>query len=204
LDISASLFWSALACQRFVCLRLAAGYWPQDYEVVFRRLRTTNVERNVWFKGTGLPAPWEAASSRRTPKRRARSFPMPGNNPLETIRQLTAAWVHKDPQAMSLQLSEGITEIGPACAAPLAGKKNFFKKYRDYFNSSLQIESYKILRPRVLKLSSRLAMVHFNYRMRTVDNGVVKESKGKESMLVEKVGHRWLVRFIHWHRDADG
>ena len=71
LDISVALFWSALACQRFVYLRLAAGYWPQDYEMVFRRLWTTNVERNVWFKGADEPAPWKAASSRRTPKRRA-------------------------------------------------------------------------------------------------------------------------------------
>ena len=122
--------------------------------------------------------------------------------PLECIRKLTAAWVQKDPQAMSLQLSEDITEIGPAFAVPLVGKKNFFRKYRPYFTGSLQIKSYKILRPQVLKLGSRMAMVYFNYRMRTVDNGVVEESKGKESMLVEKVGQRWLVKFVHWHRDA--
>ena len=104
---------------------------------------------------------------------------------------------------MSLQLSEDITEIGPAFATALVGKKSFFRKYKNYLNSSRQIESYKILRPHILELSSRLAMVHFKYRMRTVDKGVVEESRGKESMLVEKVGQRWLVKFIHWHRDAD-
>ncbi len=124
--------------------------------------------------------------------------------PLECIRKLTAAWIQKNPQTMSLQLSEDIVEIGPAFAAPVAGKKNFFRKYRDYLNSSLQIESYKILRPQVLKLGSRMAMVYFNYLMSTLDNGVVEESRGKESMLVEKVGQRWLVKFIHWHRDTDG
>ena len=122
---------------------------------------------------------------------------------LECVRKLTTAWAQKDPEAMSLQLSEDITEIGPAFATPLAGKKNFFRKYKNYLNSSLQIESYKILRPHVLELGSRLAMVTFNYRMRTIDNGVVEESRGKESMLVEKAGPRWLVKFIHWHRDAD-
>jgi len=105
---------------------------------------------------------------------------------------------------MSLQLSEDITEIGPAFATPVAGKKNFFWKYKFYLNSSIRITSYKILRPHVLELNSKLVMVYFNYRMRTVDNGVVEESKGKESMLVEKVGQPWLIRFIHWHRDTDG
>jgi hypothetical protein len=127
---------------------------------------------------------------------------MSASPPLECIRKLTAAWVQKDPQAMSLQLSEDITEIGPAFAVPLVGKKNFFRQYRPYFTSSLQIKSYKILQPQVLKLGSGMAMVYFNYRMKTVDNGVVEESKGKESMLVEKVGQRWLVKFVHWHRDV--
>jgi Domain of unknown function (DUF4440) len=122
--------------------------------------------------------------------------------PLECIRKLTAAWIQKDRQAMSLQLSEDIIEIGPAFVAPLAGKKNFFMKYRDYLNSTLRIETYKILRPQVLILGPRMAMVYFNYRMRTFDNGLVEESEGKESMLVEKMGQRWLVKFIHWHRDA--
>jgi len=122
--------------------------------------------------------------------------------PLECIRKLTAAWVQKDPQAMSLQLSEDIIEIGPAFAAPLAGKKDFFRKYRPFFASSLQIKSYKILRPYVLELGPRMVMVYFNYRMRTADNGVLEKTKGKESMLVEKVGQRWLVKFIHWHQDV--
>ncbi len=103
---------------------------------------------------------------------------------------------------MSLQLSEDITEIGPAFAVPLVGKKNFFRQYRPYFAGSLQIKSYKILRPQVLELGSGMAMVYFNYRMKTMDNGVAEESKGKESMLVEKVGQRWRVKFIHWHREA--
>jgi hypothetical protein len=128
---------------------------------------------------------------------------MSGNLALDSIRKLITAWIQKDPRAMALQLSEDITEIGPAFAAPLVGKKDFFRKYSPFFASSLQIKSYKILRPHVLELGSRMVMVYFNYRMRAVDNGVVEESKGKESMLVEKIGQRWLVKFIHWHRDAD-
>ena len=122
--------------------------------------------------------------------------------PLECIRKLTAAWVNKDPEAMSLQLSEEIIEVGPTFVSPLSGKKDFFRKYGGYFNSSLQIKSYKILRPQVLKFGPRMAMVYFNYRMKTFDNGLIEKSKGKESMLVEKMGKRWLVKFIHWHRDA--
>jgi len=125
------------------------------------------------------------------------------NKPLESIRKLTAAWIRKDSEAMSLHLSEDVTEVGPAFADPLAGKKNFFQTYEGYFSGSLQIESYKILCPRVLKLSSRLVMIHFSYQMRTIDRGAVEDSTGKESMLVEKKDLQWLVKFIHWHRDPD-
>jgi hypothetical protein len=104
---------------------------------------------------------------------------------------------------MSLRLSEDITEIGPSFANPLVGKKNFFRKYEAYFSSSLRIESYRILRPRIVELSTRFVLVHFTYQMRTSNKGVVENSKGKESMLVEKKARRWLVKFIHWHRDPD-
>ena len=48
---------------------------------------------------------------------------------------------------MSQQLSDDITELGPAFAKPLVGKRNFFAKYKTYFSSSLRIESYRILGP---------------------------------------------------------
>ena len=128
---------------------------------------------------------------------------MSRSRPLKSIRRLTKAWIQKDSHTMSRLLSEDITEIGPAFETPLIGKKSFFSKYRKYLNSTLRIESYKILRPKVMELSPKFSLVHFRYRMRTVDNGVAEESRGKESMLVEKVGTHWLVKFIHWHRDED-
>jgi hypothetical protein len=100
---------------------------------------------------------------------------------------------------MSEELADDITEIGPVLDGPLSGKAQFFRYYRRYFETSLQIEKYRILRPRVIRLTARQVLVHFGYEMRTLENGRSKRSRGQESMLLEKRGRRWKVKFIHWH-----
>jgi len=120
--------------------------------------------------------------------------------PLEAIKRLTEAWIRKDPRAMSRQLADDITEMGPAFPKPLIGKRNFFAKYKAYFSSSLTIESYRILSPSLVPLTPRVVLVHFPYRMKTSNRDLIEKSSGQESILVElKRGH-WLVKFIHWHR----
>lgn len=104
---------------------------------------------------------------------------------------------------MAGQLTDDITEIGPAFPRPLVGKKAFLRKYQAYFTSPLIIVEYKILRPRQVPLSSRLVLVHFAYRMRTQNGERSARSCGQESMLVEKRHHGWQVKFIHWHRRGD-
>ena len=102
---------------------------------------------------------------------------------------------------MSRQLSDDITELGPTFAKPLVGKRNFFAKYKTYFSGSLQIESYSILGPRLIRLTPELVLVHFRYRMRTSNGASVVTSKGQESMLLELRRGRWVVKFIHWHKE---
>jgi len=120
--------------------------------------------------------------------------------PLEAIKKLTDAWIRKDLRGMSRQLAEDITELGPAFPKPLLGKRNFFAKYRAYFSSSLTIESYRILSPRLISLTPRVVLVHFRYRMKTSSRDLDEKSSGQESMLLELKRGRWLVKFIHWHR----
>ncbi|MFN8006253.1 MAG: nuclear transport factor 2 family protein [Terriglobia bacterium] len=130
---------------------------------------------------------------------------MPKPSPLYSIRKLSRAWIQKDAEAMSYWLTDDITEIGPVFKSPLVGKKKFFASYhRKYLRGSLCIKSYQILQPRKVKLHSTLVLVHFRYRLKTIDRGVVEDSTGKESMLVAKEGNRWRVKFIHWHRDPHG
>jgi len=100
---------------------------------------------------------------------------------------------------MSCQLADDITELGPAFPKPLVGKRDFFEKYQAYFSSSVKIE-YRILSPSVIALTPRLALVHFRYRMKTINRDLVEKSSGQESILVELRRGRWLVKFIHWHR----
>jgi hypothetical protein len=102
---------------------------------------------------------------------------------------------------MARRLSDDIVEIGPAFPDPIRGKNDFFKKYQSYLTGPTRIVSYRILRPRIIRLASNLVLVHFSYRMRIETGGAEESSHGKESMLVERRGGRWLVRFIHWHRD---
>ena len=120
--------------------------------------------------------------------------------PLEAIKRLTDAWIRKDSRGMSRQLADDITEMGPAFPKPLVGKRDFFEKYQTYFSSSLKIESYRILSPRLIPLTPRAILVHFRYRMKTSNRDLVEKSSGQESMLVELKRGRWLVKFIHWHR----
>lgn len=102
---------------------------------------------------------------------------------------------------MARWLSDDVVEIGPAFDHPLVGKRDFFAKYQSYIHGPTNILLYRILRPRTLRLSPRLVLVHFQYRMRTERSGVTEASRGKESMLIEKKRGRWYIRFIHWHRD---
>ncbi len=122
-------------------------------------------------------------------------------SPLGAVKNLTDAWIRKDAAGMSDWLMDDITETGPAFHTALSGKKKFFAAYRDYLNGSQEILSYKILGPRIITLSSSLAMVYFCYRMRTRTGGKIEDSKGKESMLCRRTGGVWRVSFIHWHRD---
>ena len=101
---------------------------------------------------------------------------------------------------MSQQLSGDITELGPAFPKPLIGKRDFFKKYQPYLSGSLQIESYRILSPRLIRLTRQLVLVHFRYKMKTRVRESIERSSGQESMLVELKRGRWRVKLIHWHR----
>jgi len=101
---------------------------------------------------------------------------------------------------MSRQLSDDITELGPGFPKPLVGKHNFFEKYEAYFSSSLRIESYRILSPRLIYLTPQLVLAHFRYRLTTRNQGSIEKSSGQESMLVELGRGRWRVKFIHWHK----
>ena len=121
--------------------------------------------------------------------------------PLDAIRKLTDAWVRKDAVEMARWLTDDILEIGPAFADALSGQKQFFRKYREYLRGPLEVVSYRILRPQTVLLTARLALVHFHYRMRTRSGNILENSRGKESMLVQRTGRRWRVRYIHWHRD---
>ena len=132
--------------------------------------------------------------------RSSRSQVLSPEGPLKAVENLTHAWMQKDLRGMSRQLSDDITELGPAFPKPLVGKRNFFEKYQAYFSSSLQIESYRILSPCLIYLTPRLALVHFRYRMKSVTRSSIEKSSGQESMLVEFRRGRWRVRFIHWHR----
>ena len=98
-------------------------------------------------------------------------------------------------------MTDDIIEIGPTYEGALAGKRMFFRKYRNYLNGPLEILSYKIVRPKTIPLSASLALVHFNYRMRTGAGDLVEDSQGKESILCQRSGGSWRVKFIHWHRD---
>ena len=122
--------------------------------------------------------------------------------PLDAIRNLTSAWMNKDAAAMARWLTEDILEIGPAFDTALSGQMQFFRKYRQYLHGPLEILSYRILAPRTVMLSTRLALVHFRYRMRTRSGRNTESSCGKESMLVQRKGSQWRVRYIHWHRDS--
>ncbi|MCI0422722.1 MAG: nuclear transport factor 2 family protein [Acidobacteria bacterium] len=101
---------------------------------------------------------------------------------------------------MSQQLTDDITELGPAFATPLTGRKDFFEKYQAYLSGPLRIQSYRMLRPRLVHLTPWLALVHFRYRMTTENQGQLAKVAGQESMLVELRRGRWRVKFIHWHR----
>ena len=125
------------------------------------------------------------------------------NDPVESIRKLTRAWKNKDAEEMAAWLSNDIVEVGPAFSFPLTGKRSFFRHYRGYLRDSQQILSYRMLRPRTIHLSPSLVLVHFKYSMRIELNGLVEKSRGKESMVLKREGKRWLVQFIHWHRDPD-
>jgi len=102
---------------------------------------------------------------------------------------------------MSRQLSNDITELGPVVPKPLVGKRCFFQKYQAYFSSSLRIESYRILSPRLIHLTPQLVLVHFRYRMKTSNEDSIEKSSGQESMLVELTRGSWRVKFIHWHKE---
>ena len=102
---------------------------------------------------------------------------------------------------MSFWLAADITEIGPAFRSVLRGKADFFDKYWPYLERPRKILSYRIVRPKVISLSARFALIYFSYRMKMTRRGKVESSRGKESMLLEKVQGRWLVKFIHWHND---
>ncbi len=120
--------------------------------------------------------------------------------PFEAIRKLTVAWIRKNGAEMAKCLTDDVTEIGPAFTSPLVGKKQFLSKYEAYLSGPLHIEHYRILRPRLIRLTARLVLVHFSYQMTTCDGAITDSSRGQESMLVEKAGRHWKVKFIHWHR----
>ncbi len=123
------------------------------------------------------------------------------HTPLSAIRCLTHAWMKKNAAEMARWLTADILEIGPAFAGALSGQRQFFRKYQEYLRGPIEILSYRIVRPRTIMLSARDALVHFRYTMRTRSGKSVESSHGKESMLL-RLGGRWRVRYIHWHRDS--
>ncbi len=102
---------------------------------------------------------------------------------------------------MAHWLAPNILEIGPAFTEVLSGRRQFFAKYHSYLHGRLEVVSYRIQRPKTVRLNAGLALVHFHYRMRTRTGRKHEDSHGKESMLVQKTRGRWRVRYIHWHRD---
>jgi Domain of unknown function (DUF4440) len=118
----------------------------------------------------------------------------------EAIRRLTAAWIRKEGAEMAKCLTDDVTEIGPAFSSPLVGKKQFLNRYEAYLRGPVHIEHYKILRPRLIRLTAHLVLIHFSYQMTTRKGASTDNSRGQESMLVEKAGRHWKVKFIHWHR----
>jgi hypothetical protein len=110
--------------------------------------------------------------------------------------------MRKDGAEMSRWVTADITELGPDHESPIAGKEKFFERYQPYFTGPLTIVSYRIIRPRALRLSARLSLIYFGYRMQTSDGCRLCDSRGKESILVERSAARWRVKFIHWHEDA--
>jgi Domain of unknown function (DUF4440) len=137
-------------------------------------------------------------SDRRLPKKSQTEIEKEA--PFQAIRKLTAAWIRKNGAEMAEYLTEDITEIGPGFTSPLVGKKDFLSRYRAYLSGPLRIEHYKILRPRLIRLTARLVLVHFSYQMIARNGANLDRSQGQESMLVERVGRHWRVKFIHWHR----
>jgi hypothetical protein len=122
--------------------------------------------------------------------------------PLDAIRHLTRAWMKKDAKAMGFWLADDVLEIGPVFDDVLAGQRKFFRKYRQYLQGPLEILFYRMISTRTVMLNTRLALVYFRYRMRTRSGKIIEDSCGKESMLVQRKGKRWRVRYIHWHRDS--
>jgi hypothetical protein len=122
--------------------------------------------------------------------------------PLSAVRALTKAWLRKDGPEMSRWVTSDITELGPDFKFAIVGKKQFFRRYEKYFAGNLTIDSYRIIAPRSLRLSSALSLIHFRYRMQTSEGGQRCDSQGKESMLVKKSRAGWQVKFIHWHQDT--
>jgi hypothetical protein len=127
-----------------------------------------------------------------------------GKGALLAVRKLTEAWLRQDWEGMSFWLSEDVTEIGPAFRGAIQGKVDFFKKYRPYLTGPPEILAYRIIRPKVNPLSERFTLIYFSFRMKARRKGRSESSQGKESMLLEKIQGRWLVRFIHWHSDPLG
>jgi len=153
------------------------------------------------FRHPAKPMSQSLPASRSGRQKSARErYPSTAAGPLAAIEKLTDAWMRKDLRGMSRQLSDDITELGPAFPKPLVGKHTFFEKYQAYFSGSLEIESYHIMSPRLVELTPQLVLAHFRYRMTTRNQGSIGKSSGQESMLVEHRRGRWRVRFIHWHK----
>jgi hypothetical protein len=131
-------------------------------------------------------------------------FKRSDNNALLAVRKLTEAWLRQDWEGMSLWLSEDITEIGPAFRGAIQGKVDFFDKYQPYLTGPPEILAYRIMRPKVIPLSERFTLIYFSFRMKVHRKGRSENSQGKESMLLERIQGRWLVKFIHWHSDPLG
>jgi uncharacterized protein DUF4440 len=121
---------------------------------------------------------------------------------LETVQKLSEAWLRKDQAGMSCWLAEDIIELGSSFRGVLRGKTEFFDKYQPYLKRPPEILSYRMIQPKVVLLSTRFALIYFSYRMKVTKNRKVESSHGKESMLLEKIKGRWLVKCIHWHSDA--
>jgi len=126
------------------------------------------------------------------------------NSALLAVRKLTEAWLRQDWEGMSFWLSEDIAEIGPAFRGGIQGKADFFDKYQPYLTGPPEILAYRIMRPKIISLSERFTLIYFSFRMKLQRKGRSEKSHGKESMLLEKIQGRWLVKFIHWHSDPLG